>query len=41
MSIRMLSGYWTIFVGDNPVISCASFDDAWTQVWSIAKAARS
>lgn len=36
MSIRMHQGYWTIFVREQPVISCVDFQSAWTQVWELS-----
>jgi hypothetical protein len=28
MSIRWLNGYWTIYAGERPIISCVSFKRA-------------
>jgi hypothetical protein len=36
MSIRQLNGYWTIYSGEQPVVSCESFQVAWAAVWEIA-----
>lgn len=37
MSIRHYQGYWTIFVQNSPIISCASFQDAWAVVWEVSQ----
>ena len=38
MSIRMLNGYWTIFVREQPVVSCATFHAAWAAVYELSVA---
>lgn len=40
MSIRMHKGYWTIFSGDKPIVSCVSFEYAWRVVWEIYQEAK-
>jgi hypothetical protein len=33
MSLRRYKGYWTIFSGQQPVLSFASFERAWAALW--------
>jgi hypothetical protein len=35
MAIKYYKGYWTIFSKDKPVLSCASFKDAWSRIYAI------
>jgi hypothetical protein len=34
MSIRHYKGYWTVFSGDMPIVSCGSFQSAFEAVQS-------
>jgi hypothetical protein len=36
MSIRKLNGYWTIYSGNQPVMSCVSFERAWLLVAALS-----
>jgi|HubBroStandDraft_1064217.scaffolds.fasta_scaffold14778_2 hypothetical protein len=36
ISLRLYNGYWTIFVDDQPVASCATFEAAHDAVQEVA-----
>jgi hypothetical protein len=36
MSIRKHLGYWTIFSGKQPVMTCVSFESAWSLVYELS-----
>ena len=40
MSIRHFQGYWTIFSGDQAVLSCRDFAAAWTLVYELSQQMR-
>jgi len=40
MTLRMHKGYWTIFSGAQPIMSCVSFDVAWKLMYQLAKEMR-
>ena len=37
MSLRHRLGYWTIFVGEQPVASFANFAAAWAAIWEVSQ----